>query len=125
MMRDVRGFVACIAAWALTGCVSTQVRNGILIGAGSGAAVGAGVGLLVSDQNLLGSEPSPEKGDISLPTGEAVAASALIGAVFGGIVGGMSGHMQESPYGRPPPMPGQELESQGDEEAHADAQTRF
>lgn len=96
----MRTVAVLVIAAALSGCVSSHVRNGVIIGAVSGAAAGAGVGVLVSDEDLLGSENSPTKGDTSLGVPEAVAASAAIGVVFGAIVGGMVGHVNEPRYGR-------------------------
>jgi gas vesicle protein len=91
---------AMLAAFVLAGCVSSHVRTGATIGAISGAAAGAGVGVLISDDSLLGSEDSTKKGDTSIAIGETVAASAAIGVAFGAIVGAMVGHVNEPRYGR-------------------------
>lgn len=91
---------AVLAVFVLAGCVSSQVCKGAAIGATSGAVAGAGVGLLISDKDLLGSENTPAKGDTSLGMGETIAASAAIGVVFGAVVGAMIGHQNEPRYGR-------------------------
>jgi hypothetical protein len=73
----------------LSGCVSSSVQRGTVIGAVSGAALGAGTGLLISDDKLLGSSPESR---LALDRGGSVGAGALIGVVFGAIVGAMIGH---------------------------------
>ena len=76
---------------ALNGCASASVQTGAAIGALSGVALGAGVGVLITDKDLLGDTPRT-KGDISLEPGPTIAASMLVGAVFGSLVGAMLGH---------------------------------
>lgn len=94
-----------------SGCASGAVQRGALIGAASGAVLGAGTGLLISDKELLGSPATPESGNLSLGTGEAVGASVAIGVAFGALVGAMIGHASDdepsskSPEAEPPPAP--------------------
>jgi len=91
-----------------SGCAST-VANGALLGAGIGAASGAGVGYALSDDKLLGSSNDPQHGDTSLPKGETIIASTIVGTMVGAIVGAMVGHQREEKYVRrvaaPPPPP--------------------
>lgn len=94
--------LACITALlALSGCASSQVQRGALIGAASGLVAGGTVGVLISDKHLLGSNTTPESGNIALPRGESIAASLLVGAVFGAIVGAMVGHQRDDGYEQP------------------------
>jgi hypothetical protein len=88
-MPNTKPWVAAAVAFALTGCVSSSVQRGTLIGAASGAVLGAGTGLLISDDKLLGSS---KESKVALDRGEAVGASLLVGTVFGAIVGAMIGH---------------------------------
>ena len=87
-----RALLALLTVVLMAGCASAAVQRGALIGAGAGAAVGVTTGFLISDPDLLGSSESIESGNISLGTGESVAAGAIIGAVFGALVGAMIGH---------------------------------
>jgi len=111
VMKTLGQGIVCglLMAGLSTGCVSSSVRNGALIGAGAGAAAGAGVGYVLSDDKLLGSSNDPVRGDTSLPKGESILASAIIGTVVGTIVGAMVGHQREAKYVRrvalPPPPP--------------------
>jgi hypothetical protein len=95
-------FVSLLAA--MSGCTSGYVNRGTLIGALSGAAAGAGVGVLISDDALLGSESGNGRGDITLDSGESILAGATIGLVFGAIVGAMAGHGRDDGLEPPPPM---------------------
>lgn len=79
----------------LGGCVSTTVRDSAAVGALAGAAAGAGLGVLVSDEDLLGSSAKPETGDTSIDSVAGVSAGLAIGAVFGAIFGAMSGHIRD------------------------------
>jgi ABC-type Fe3+-siderophore transport system permease subunit len=95
-MASTRQWV--LAAVAITsiaggGCVSNPVPRGALIGALSGAALGAGTGVLISDATLLGSNPASK---IPLEKGESIGAATAIGAVVGAIVGSMIAHQRES-----------------------------
>ena len=90
-----------LCTW-LGGCASAPVQRGALIGAIAGAAAGAGAGLLISDENLLGSS---KQSQIELQRGSAVGAGAVIGVVFGAIVGSMIGHGSEDKYPPPPNVP--------------------
>ena len=90
---------------AVSGCTSAYVNRGTLIGALSGAAAGAGVGWLISDDELLGSKSGDGRGDIALDSGESILAGATIGLVFGAIVGAMAGHGRDDGLEPPPPVP--------------------
>ena len=79
----------------LGGCVSTTVRDSAAVGALAGAAAGAGLGVLLSDEDLLGSPAKPETGDTSIDSGMGVGAGLAIGALFGAIFGAMSGHIRD------------------------------
>ena len=100
MMRSTRVALIAVVAFVCTGCihhiVPGAVPRGALIGAVSGAALGAGTGLLVSDEHLLGSS---KQSGIQLDVGGTIGAGALIGGVFGAIVGAMIGHQRDDrPY---------------------------
>lgn len=86
-----------ILALASQGCVSASVQNGAIIGASSGAAVGAGIGFAASEESLLGASTDERRGDTSLDSGQAILASAAVGAVFGAIIGAMVGRQRERP----------------------------
>jgi hypothetical protein len=93
------GASALFTVWtacATSGCVSSAVARGTWIGALSGAAVGAGTGVLISNDKLLGSSKASE---LELPKGPSIGAGALIGTVFGAIVGAMIGHQNEDHRG--------------------------
>jgi hypothetical protein len=102
-MTKVLACISCVLA--LSGCVSSQVQRGALIGAGSGLVLGAGVAELISDKNLLGSDTSKQSGNMALPRGATFASSMLIGTVFGAIVGAMVGHRRDEGYDDEAPRP--------------------
>ncbi len=102
MLARTSTLLLLLAALTTSGCVSTQVRNGVTIGALSGAALGAGTGWLATDPDALGSERGRGQGDIVLSTSEGVGVGMLVGAVVGAVVGGMVGHQRENPYEPPP-----------------------
>lgn len=86
----------------LGACVSSSVGTGAAIGAVSGLALGSGVGVVISDADLLGSPATLETGDTSIDPAAGIGAGALLGALFGAIVGAMLGKGQEGPsYGGP------------------------
>jgi hypothetical protein len=121
--RSGAGWLALgLAACPIVGCVSAKVQTGAAVGALSGAAAGAGVGVLITDEDLLGSSASPETGDTSLPRGGGIAASIAVGAVVGAIVGAMVGHQQEHPYDDRKLVP--VAPPTGDDELEADAEAR-
>lgn len=105
--------IAPVMAWLsiglwLSGCASYHVQRGAAYGALGGAALGAGLGELVGDPNLLGSEAQkPDKGgDTSFSHGSTVLVGLGIGAVVGAIVGAMWGHRRDDGFeGKPPPPP--------------------
>ena len=104
-MQSGRQWLAAVLVLALaglSGCASGPVQRGALIGAIAGAAAGAGAGLLISDENLLGSS---KQSQIELQRGSAVGAGAVIGVVFGAIIGSMIGHGSEDKYPPPPNVP--------------------
>jgi hypothetical protein len=86
----------------LGGCASYHVQRGALIGALSGAALGSGVGYMISDESLLGSDDSGPGGDTSLPKGSSIAVGLAIGVVAGGIVGAMVGHRRDDGFEKRP-----------------------
>jgi hypothetical protein len=88
-MPNTKPWVVAGVVFALSGCVSSSVQRGTLIGAASGAALGAGTGLLISDDKLLGSSKDSK---LALDRGSSVGAGALIGVAFGAIIGAMIGH---------------------------------
>jgi hypothetical protein len=91
--------------FVLGGCASHQVQKGALIGALSGVALGTGLGLVLSEPDLLGSGSEGPGGDTALPVGGSMLAGAAIGAVMGGIVGAMVGHQRDDGYERKKPEP--------------------
>jgi hypothetical protein len=98
MASTHRWFVA-FTALALSGCISSAVAKGAVIGAASGLALGAGTGVLISNDKLLGSS---KQSQLELAAGPSIGAGALIGAVFGAIVGAMVGHQREDNLPLPP-----------------------
>lgn len=99
-----RGAVVAGAALLLvaqSGCVSSATRNGALIGAGTGVVLGAGTGALVSSDDLLGSGPSKDRGDVTLEVGPSMLAGAIVGGVLGSVVGAMFGRSSDSDYAKP------------------------
>lgn len=111
-MKNLGRGIVCglLMAVLSSGCVSSSVRNGALLGAGIGAAGGAGVGYALTDEKLLGSSNDPGgHGDTSLPKGGTILASLAVGTMVGAIVGAMVGHQREDKYVRrtaaPPPPP--------------------
>jgi hypothetical protein len=63
-----------------------------MIGAASGAVLGAGTGVLISNEHLLGSSKASQ---MALEPGASIGGGVLIGAVFGAIVGAMAGHQSD------------------------------
>ena len=102
-MAKIKPWIAVLGALSLGGCASAPIATGTLIGAASGAALGAGTGVLISDPNLLGSPETEESGNIGLKTGPAIGAGALIGAVFGGLLGAMLAYDEKDANEEPPP----------------------
>jgi uncharacterized protein YcfJ len=94
--------LACVTALiALSGCASGQVQRGALIGTATGLVAGGTVGVLISDEHLLGSSKKETSGNMALPPGGTIAASLLVGAVFGAIIGAMVGHQRDDGYEQP------------------------
>jgi hypothetical protein len=91
-MANIKAAVVVSCVLGMVGCASGPVAKGTLIGAASGAVLGATTGVLVSSPSLLGSPTSEISGDLSLDKGPTIAASTLIGVVFGAVVGAMIGH---------------------------------
>ncbi|MGD8861140.1 MAG: hypothetical protein PVI30_14125 [Myxococcales bacterium] len=83
---------------ALGGCAGARVESGAAIGAATGAALGGGVGVLITDDKLLGSPATDSTGDTSIPTDGGILASVAVGAVVGAIVGAMVGHRRDEGY---------------------------
>jgi hypothetical protein len=108
-MLNIKPWVVMLVAVALAGCSMGPVTKGTLIGAASGAALGAGTGVLISDPDLWGSSDSKASGNISLDAGPTTAAGAAVGVIFGAIVGAMIGHGQDDgdtiSEAAPPPEP--------------------
>src|SRR5215471_2058586 len=96
-MANIKAVLIVVCGLAAGGCATSPTVKGTLIGAVSGAALGAGTGVLISNEDLLGSPSSAETGNLALHPGPTIAASTLIGAVFGAIVGAMIGHGQGDP----------------------------
>jgi hypothetical protein len=105
-MANIKAAVVVSCLLGLAGCASGPVAKGTLIGALSGAVVGTGTGILVSNDNLLGSPESERSGDLSLDKGPTIGAGAIIGVVFGALVGAMIGHGYDDPDGEEAPQPG-------------------
>jgi hypothetical protein len=99
-MPNTKPWVVASVALALSGCVSSSVQRGTIIGAASGAALGLGSGLLISDDKLLGSSKASQA---ELDRGASVGAGVLIGTVFGAIVGAMIGHGNDNSGREPTP----------------------
>ena len=91
-MANIKAVVMVLCGLAFAGCAMNPVVKGTLIGAASGAALGAGTGALVSDEDLLGSPKAQERGNLALHPGSTIGVGTLIGATFGAIVGAMIGH---------------------------------
>jgi hypothetical protein len=91
-MGNIKAAVVVSCVLGMAGCASGPVAKGSMIGAASGAALGATTGVLISSPSLLGSPTSEISGDLSLDKGPTIAASTLIGVVFGAVVGAMIGH---------------------------------
>jgi len=96
-MANIKAAVVVSCLLGLAGCASGPVAKGTLIGALTGAVVGTGTGILVSDESLLGSSESERSGDLSLDKGPTIGAGAIIGVVFGALVGAMIGHGYDDP----------------------------
>jgi hypothetical protein len=95
--------VAVLASSLLfSGCVNGYVGRGMAWGALAGAAIGAGTGVLISDDSLLGASKSADRGDIALAPGDAIGAGLVIGVITGAVVGAMVGHRRDEGYERPP-----------------------
>ena len=84
---------AAVAFMLMSGCLSNPVPRGAVIGALSGAALGAGTGVLISNATLLGSHPETK---LELSKAESIGSAALIGGVFGAIVGAMIAHQRDT-----------------------------
>jgi len=114
-----------VLATSLTGCVSSNTARGAAIGALAGAAGGATVGVLISDEDLLGSSSSKEAGDITISAAQGIGGGVLLGAVFGAIVGAIAGHAKDDRYTdiviEEEPSVLDELPAEGSTEAGADA----
>src|ERR1700753_1747068 len=93
MVSTRHGIVAAVAFATMSGCISNPVAKGALIGAVSGAALGAGTGVLISDEHLLG---STRKSLLPLGKGESIGVGTLIGASFGALIGSMIGHQHDT-----------------------------
>jgi hypothetical protein len=96
-MANIKAVVVVSCLLGLAGCASGPVAKGTLIGALSGAVLGSGTGVLVSNEHLLGSSTSEKSGDLSLDKGPTIGAGAIIGVVFGAMVGAMIGHGYDEP----------------------------
>jgi len=97
MTNLARAGVLSVVVLLFGACASAAVQRGTLIGAATGAVLGSGTGVLISNDDLLGSSQSEASGDLALTAAPTIGASALIGAVFGAIVGAMIGHGNENP----------------------------
>jgi hypothetical protein len=98
-MRSTRVVLIAVVAFVCSGCIHDAVPRGALIGALSGAVLGAGTGLVISDEHLLGSS---KQSGIQLDVAGSVGTGALLGGVFGAIVGAMIGHQRnDRPYLQP------------------------
>lgn len=108
----------------MTACVSSQVQTGAVIGALSGAAAGGTVGVLISDEDLLGSPATKDTGDVGVDSAEGIGTGVLLGAVFGAVVGAMAGHVNEPDVKprKPVVLPTEEV---GEDEARAGAPRAF
>ena len=95
-MTKLLAFVTVVLV--LSGCVSSQVQRGALIGAAAGVVAGGTVGVLMSDKHLLGFSDSKDSGNIPLPKGGTIAAGVAVGAMLGAIVGAMIGHRRDEGY---------------------------
>lgn len=85
--------VSCLLGLiSIAGCASGPVAKGAMIGALSGAVLGTTTGVLVSNEDLLGSKTDERSGNLALKKGPTIGAGALIGVVFGAVVGAMIGH---------------------------------
>lgn len=97
-MANVKPLVVvwmALSVVSVTGCATHPVVKGALIGGVSGAALGAGTGALISDEDLLGSSSAQTTGNLAIKNGTAIAASTAIGAFFGTLVGAMVGHAHD------------------------------
>ena len=102
IMPNAKPWVVAGVALAFSGCVSSSVQKGTLIGALSGAALGAGTGVLITNDKLLGSTPESR---LELEKGPTLGASLVVGTVFGAIVGAMIGHGNDHSDRDPAPEP--------------------
>jgi ABC-type Fe3+-siderophore transport system permease subunit len=91
--------VAAVAVTLMGGCLSNPVPRGAVIGALSGAALGAGTGVLISNATLLGSHPETK---LELSKAESIGSATLIGGVFGAIIGSMIGAQREARHPEAP-----------------------
>ena len=91
-MANLKPLAVVWVALVFAGCATSPVLKGAIFGGASGAALGAGTGVLISDEDLLGSSTAPATGNISLDSGPTVAAGAVIGLLFGALAGAMVGH---------------------------------
>jgi hypothetical protein len=97
-MRIMKTLVWLVLVVSLSGCVSSNTLRGAAIGALAGAAGGATVGVLVSDEDLLGTTASTETGDVTISPAQGIGVGVLVGAVFGGIIGAIAGHAKDDRY---------------------------
>ena len=84
---------AAVAFMLMSGCISNPVPRGAVLGALSGAVLGAGTGLLISDEKLLGSTRDSK---LPLGKGESMVGATATGVVIGAIVGAMIAHQRET-----------------------------
>ncbi len=87
-MPNIERWVMVLGVLLFTGCATGR---GALIGGVTGAALGAGTGVFISSEDLVGSSSSAAAGNLSLDKGTTALAGTVVGAVFGAIVGAMIG----------------------------------
>jgi hypothetical protein len=103
-MRLLKPFATVAVGLMFTGCVSSQVQRGALEGALIGGVLGAGIGELASNPDLLGPGNSVAEGKMGLSQGSAIGAGAVIGVITGAVVGAMVGHRRDEGYEPPPKL---------------------
>lgn len=87
--------LSVVNVMTVTGCATSPVVKGAILGGASGVALGAGTGALISSEDLLGSSSAPATGNLAIESANTIGAGALIGAVFGTLVGAMVGHAHD------------------------------